>query len=215
MRMAIPPTPPIGRLCWEHRSSAVFSGGRAMNTRTISPVASAVLVVAVLTLTCATRGQSLNAAQATDLEKEFESAWIAGDSKALGSLLAENATIVQTYKDMPEPPDVNAASSNAALMGPSSKKTFLARVTGPGEGLKFETDNREIILREGSFVASVRAEVRLPSVRVCASVCFTVGAPDGLSYFDVTSVWAQRSGAWRVILLATYLSKLPEVIPSR
>jgi hypothetical protein len=179
-----------------------------MKTRVICLAVRVAFVMGVLALGSIARAQTPSLAEATDLQKQFEAALTTSDAKMLGEFLADDSTIVFARYE-PLATEKMSIVIRPQGMGPFTKAAFLAQIPTPPLNSKLDTESQTIVLRDGSFVASWRENVPMATGYFCSGVCFSIGP--GLIHVDMTAVWAQVSGRWRVVLLETYF---PRISPS-
>jgi len=126
-----------------------------------------------------------------DLQNRLEIALIYGDKKAIGELLADDATISYVL-------DFTSA------LGPNSADPYLTPLFSKSEFLdsfasdqfpSFDDSRRKCVLRDSSFVVSVRGVQQYWTGSFCAGICLSSGKSANVY---MTVVWTQTAAGWRV-----------------
>lgn len=137
--------------------------------------------------------EAVTEVQATALQKRLETALDAGDATALRRLLADDATIVY-ISEYPFLRDSKAVDFSRRVLT-SSKFVEGFALTGLRD---FDGSTRKIVLRDGSFVASIVGTQQVFSGSFCSGICVQFGPYVAAV---LTTVWTETAAGWRVTFL--------------
>jgi hypothetical protein len=162
--------------------------------------------------------QGVSASKANDLENQFEHALIERDSKAVGALMADNASIIYATPSLS--PSRNNSIGQYTTAAIWSKAEFLSQIddgTAAGTNVvclattacraeleNFDDGNRQTTSYGASSVVTVPAQELIPRMVSCFGNCRVLG-PHAEVY--VTAVWTRTALGQRVVFFETALIK--------
>jgi len=162
--------------------------------------------------------QDVATSKANDRENQFERALIERDSRAVGALMADNASIIYATPSLS--PSRNNSTGKYATAAIWSKTEFLSQIddgTAVGTSVvcrastacraeleNFDDRNRQTKSYGASSVSIVPAQELIPTMVECMGVC-KVSGPNADVY--VTVIWTDTNVGPRVIFFGTSLVK--------